>query len=1444
MIRRNLRLLGKSICNFGYFRIKKQLFLSKKMSLKSVKFLEHSIMESIFNIKNQYFKCMSACLYFFVGFFTLSTTNILAQEAEQKYQFVNINKIASKIGVNTINQDQYGFIWMGTNAGGLNKFDGINSTSYKHVERDSTSLSNNGIHSAYRDHKDRLWFGTGDGLNLYNRAKDQFTRISLSELNNGKKNVAVRSLMGDGKGNLFVSTFEHGLFKIDMVTFKFEKVLCQNSNIYIPIIIHSLQRHSNGKIYAGTDKGLKEFDAKTNTLKFSKFKTEDGVQIIKDPIQKLLISNNTLWAGTVSNGLLKIEDIHTETNQIIQYFPVTEKPFLAMIELPDGTLMCGTENDGLIHVNKDGSVIHHYLYNKTDTKGILGNSIWSLFLDSSERIWVGYYNAGVAIYDKRHDKFKEIENIYNNSNSLNVSSVTAILKDDSGDFWIGLDGGGIDVYNPELNTFTHINTSENKAFSGLTNDYIQSLFIDSKQNIWAGTWGSGVFVLKKGSKKFINYNIKTTRGDLRSNNIFGITEGLDGTMWFASWSKGLHAYNPDTNTFMHCDSELFLENGIPDSFSKKVLVDKKGSLWLATLKKGVFKITKSKDGTVSVESMASRMTEGQDNYANANHILSLCEGADGSIWIGTKGAGLCKYDANSDSFKWYSKQNGLEAININGVIEDSEGDIWLTTHSGVVKFDKDTDRFTSFTKDDGLLSNDFNTNAIFKDSQGNIYLGNYLGIDYFNPSNLVVNNTLPSLYLTDFKLSNQSVIPNTEDAPLTSVIGETKSLTLNHDQSVFTIQYIGVNYTRPELNQYAYYLEGLEESWNYVGSRKSATYTNLEDGNYTFKVKAANSDGEWTEEPLSLSITVLPPWWKSKQAMLLYLILFLLALYYLQRMERIRLNKKQAITLQQNMRVQEQILNERKFQFFTNISHEFRTPLTLIMNPINDIMSDDSLNLPLKIKEKHKIIHKNTDRLYRLINELLDFRKLELNKARVSARRLNLVDFVKNVLTYFKDEAITNDIDLNLDADFFDIAVWADEKMLEKIVFNVLSNAIKTTPKGGTINVGLQASDTLQILPLVDELNPIKVIEIIITDTGAGIAQEEVKRIFERFYQAENLNKGYYGGTGIGLEVVREFVNLHKGKIEVESEIGTGSTFKIMLPAGKAHFKTSEISTKITESQFENEDFTSTDAALENQDSASERTSNQKHTLLIVEDNQELRRYLKNEIGEEYKVLTAENGIKGLEIAKESLPDIILTDVVMPGMNGFDFCKKIKTDISTSHIPLLMLTAKAKIDDRMEGIELGADAYMVKPFDMRLLRLRLSQLIISRQLIFNKYFSLITDIPQNVKTSSLDKEFIEKVLNYINANIGNPELNVELLSSELNLSRSQFYRKIKALTNQTANEFLRNIRLQKAKQIIEKGNNNISEVCYEVGFSSPSYFTKCFKSYFGVLPTEVESENK
>lgn len=1389
---------------------------------------------------------MKTFFYFFIGYLFLVSTSTWSQETKQKYQFVTIKENVSKIGAYTMIQDQYGFMWMGTNGAGLNRFDGINYTSYKNKLNDATSLSNNNIYCSYKDHKNRLWFGTEKGLNLYEHKKDRFKRISFSEFGDHGANIAISSLTEDNKGNLFVGTVEHGLFKMNLDNFKIENIVNQGSNTQERITIHSLRSGSNGKVYAGTDRGLKEFDTKSNTLKFSKFKTKKGIESIYHPIQSLLIANNNLWVGTMTDGLFKINKISNKENEFksLDHFVVSENRIMSIIKLSDGTLMSSTENDGLFHLNADGQVIKHYLANKTDVKGIVANSIWCLFLDRNERIWLSYYNAGVGVYDNLYDKFNHIESLHNNANSLQIGSVTAITKDQSGNFWVGLDGGGIDVFNPKTNQFTHINSSANKVFSGLTNDYIESLFIDSKQNIWAGSWNKGLFLLKKGSKNFVNYTIKNTNGDLSSDNVISITEDSEGTIWFASWDKGVHSYNPNTNKFIHHKSHPFLKNGLSDSYARKVLIDKKNNLWVATTDKGLFKIKKLKNGNFSIVSMAVRMSKEFNNYATANHVLALCEGSNGLIWIGTRGAGLCKYNPANDKFTWYNTLNGLDAINITGIIEDLNGDIWLSSHSGITKFDIVTNRFKIFTKDDGLLSNDFNANATFRDDEGKIYFGNYNGIDFFNPSKISVNTILPSLYLTDFKLFNQSVLANQKDSPLANVIGETKDITLNHTQSVFTIEYTGINYTRPEINQYAYYLEGLEESWNYVGSLKSATYTNLEPGNYTFKLKAANSDGKWTEESISLKITVLPPWWKTNEALFIYIALLLLGFYFLNRMAQIRLNKKQAITLELNLRLQEKALNEEKFQFFTNISHEFRTPLTLIMNPINDIIRDESLNLPIRLKEKHNIIYKNTDRLYRLINELLDFRKLELNKTRVSARQLNLVDFTKNILNYFKEEAFSNGIDLNLDADLMDITIWVDEKMLEKIIFNILSNAIKTTPKGGTINVDLQSTDKLYILPLVSETEPIKVVEISVSDTGVGIAQAEVERIFERFYQAENLNKGYYGGTGIGLEVVRNFVNLHKGKIEVESEVGKGSTFKIIFPAGKSHFKESEIATEKIEQQIKNESFTPINSAIkEEEKNNSENQRSPKYTLLLVEDNAELREYLKHEIGNDYKVLTAENGIKGLEIAKESLPDIIITDVVMPEMNGFDFCKKIKTDISTSHIPLLMLTAKSQVDDRMEGIELGADAYMVKPFDMRLLRLRLSQLITSRQLIFNKYFSLITDIPTNISTTSLDKEFIEKVLNYINANIGDPDLNVELLASQLNLSRSQLYRKIKALTNQTANEFLRNIRLQKAKQIIEKGNTNISEVCYKMGFSSPSYFTKCFKNYFGLLPTEVEPKS-
>ncbi|HUH45880.1 MAG TPA: hybrid sensor histidine kinase/response regulator transcription factor, partial [Arenibacter sp.] len=620
---------------------------------------------------------------------------------------------------------------------------------------------------------------------------------------------------------------------------------------------------------------------------------------------------------------------------------------------------------------------------------------------------------------------------------------------------------------------------------------------------------------------------------------------------------------------------------------------------------------------------------------------------------------------------------------------------------------------------------------------------------------------------------------------------------------------------------------------------RSATYTNLDAGNYIFKLKAANNDGLWNVSPLNLHITVLPPWWKTNWALFSYVSLFILGIYLLNKLTQNRIREKQLINSEREKRMQEKDLAEKKFQFFTSISHEFRTPLTLIINPLRDIINDTGLNLPSRIKEKHHVIYKNTDRLYRLVNELLDFRKLELNKIGVKAREFNLTELLEEVVGHFKEEAFEENIHLSLDADKEGQLIWTDENMLEKIIFNILSNAFKVTPEGGAINIQLLSKDSLYQLPLVDPINPTEGIELIISDTGPGLEKEQVDRLFERFYQVENLDKSYYGGTGIGLEVVQNFMNLLKGKIEVKSEVGSGTSFRLIFPKGNAHFKREELLTEILEHDTIRETITTLDSVSGMEKILDHDQAPNSYTLLIVEDNSELRNYLRNELKDQYRVLMAANGVEGLEVAKTALPDIILTDVIMPGMDGFEFCKHIKGDIRTSHIPLMMLTAKARIDDRLEGIGTGADAYMVKPFDMRLLRLRLSQLITSRQLIFNKYFSVISDLPSHGNTTSLDKEFIEKVLNYINKNMDDPDLSVESLASQLNLSRSQFYRKIKALTNQTANEFLRNIRLNRAKQLLEKGNSTISEVCFNVGFSSPSYFTKCFKAYFGVLPTEV-----
>ncbi|MBU3012833.1 response regulator [Polaribacter vadi] len=1363
---------------------------------------------------------------------------LYAQKTNKEYSFVNIKEGIPKVAVSSIIQDHYGFIWIGTIGTGLYKFDGIDYTAYKFNFENSNSLSSNLVQCSFIDSKNRLWCGTENGLNLYIRDLDQFKRVQINKTSTLKENVT--AIEEDSSGNLLIGTDNKGLYKLNINTLEADRILNSTSP---DLSINSIKHTKQGKTFVGTNLGLKEVDFIHNKLIHTRVFTGNN-KSIDAAIEDLYIDNkDNLWIGFQRDkGVYKCKLTDDRNNNIINLKKLnfTSKKILKIIQLSDYTMMIGTENDGLFHLDENDNIIENYVYNKSAENSILHNSIWELFIDKNDRIWLGYFNSGVAVSDHLFNKFNNLKSLPNKINSLNTASVTSIVKDKSDNLWISTDGGGIDVYNQKTSKITHINTQNNKVYSGLNSDYIVSLFLDSKNNLWAGSWDNGIFLLKNGTKKFLNFNKKNKPDIFSSNTIRSFSEDSKGIIWIATFFEGLHSYNPATNQFKKHKSKEFLEQKSLSNKLMTVFVDSEDIIWVGTAD-GLFKIKKINDNKFKVVSLGERMQKEFGNSSDASHILYIYESSENDIWIGTRGSGLCRYNKTKDTYTWYNKSKGLIEENIAAIIEDNDKNIWLSGNSGLTKMDVNNLEFTNYTSNDGLLSNDFNFGAVLKDEKGILYFGNFKGLDYFNPKEIKTNASIPSLHLTDFKLFNEKVIPNTKNSPLQKVISETKSINLSHTQSVFTIEYTGLNYTRPEKNNYAYYLEGYETAWNYVGRKRSATYTNLDQGNYTFKLKASNNDGIWNETPLELKITILPPWWKTNLAIIAYTLAFLFCVYLLNNLTQKRVKEKELLKNERLQQTQNDELNKNKLQFFTNISHEFRTPLTLIINPIKDLINNKELNLPQSVKNKHTIIYKNTDRLYRLINELMDIRKLEHNKMKVRASKINLIAFTKDLSSYFQEEANKKNILLSVDADVPDLTVWADEKMLEKIIFNLLSNAIKATPNGGTINIELLSNDNLYNLPLINDKKPVKAIEIIISDSGSGLNEDEVEKIFDRFYQVENQNKTYIGGTGIGLEVVKNFVHLHKGAIKVESKLNLGTTFKILLPIGNKHYNENQILSEKKEEEFLKEEFLLFKPEETQNESNKNTDFNKTKTILIVEDNVELLDYLKLELGTEYKVFATSSGTDGIKIAKETLPDVVITDVVMPEMDGFQFCNLIKTDASTSHIPVLMLTARTTIENRIEGIENGADAYMVKPFDLKLLKLRLSQLITSRQLIFDKFFGAISGAEEKINSNSIDKEFIQKLLDYINDNISDSNLSVEELASQLKLSRSQLYRKIKALTGQTVNEFIRKIRLERAKQILDAGNANISEACFSVGFSSPSYFSKCFKAHFGILPSEIET---
>lgn len=1369
-------------------------------------------------------------LVLIIGF--ISTNHVFSQKAFEGYQFISIKEGISKRAVTCITQDRYGYMWIGTYGAGLYKYDGINYTAFEYDWQKPGSINSNLIYSTYVDLNNTLWVGTNQGICFYNRELNKFENINLNigYLKKSKNSIGVKSILQDDFGNLILGTYEYGAFKLNLKTHNVTFIKSDvTSNVKYQI--NCLAKSKKGIIYIGTSFGLKVLEPNSNLIK--RLVNKDKKQLAPEFIESIVIDKNqNLWLGSFYDGLIKLTLNKNDFNR--ETFSITKKRIMSMLNREDNSIICATENDGLLLIGNNGNVLKKYEYNNTVLNSLKSNSIWSLYSDKENRVWLGYYNKGVDVFDKLYSKFNVIGSERTNyPNSLQTGSVTGIAKDKSGNLWISMEGGGVDVYNPSTKNFKHINSKNSTYFSGLKNDDIQTVFIDSKDNIWVGGWNEGIYFLKKGSNSFVNFDANTTKG-IASNRMLSFSEDSKGIIWIGTYSKGLHYYNPKENKFYHCDFDFFAKKGLTDGDIRKVLVDSKDVIWLGSTQ-GLFRVTHDANFNFTVESLKNKMMKDK-NMQKTQTVLSLYESTNNQIWIGTDGAGLFSYNPKNDKFDWYYNLKGLTEKSVASIIQDNAGALWISGKAGITKVDIKNHVALNFTIDDGLLGNDFNNNSVLKDEEGDLYFGSYEGLNYFNPKQILKNKQEPLLYFSDFKLFNKSVSPTDEDSPLSKVISETDTLVLNHNQSVFTIEYVGLNYSHPGKNEYAYFLEGFEKDWNFVGSKRTATYTNLPAGDYVFNVKSADRGGAWNKKPLQLHITVLPPFWETIWAYLFYILIIATAAYFLKKYLQKRFQEKQAIQFEREKTIQIERLNEKKLQFFTNISHEFRTPLTLIINPLEDIMKNKSFGLPNEVTNKLQIIHKSSDRLSRLINELMDFNKLQFNKMALHVQQIEVVSFTRDIVSYFEEESSSRNINLKFESNVEILYDWLDPKMFEKIIFNIISNAFKVTADKGIIIVKINGNQKLSHLPLADNLHDVETFEISIEDTGAGLNKKDIKRIFDRFYQVNNLNKTYYGSTGIGLEVVRGFVELHKGKIEVDSKLGVGTTFTVVFPLGNEYYKDYEILDEEYQLTVRGKNVNEVKNTEEIIPKVIE--IDKVHTVLIVEDNTELRNYLKEELKKTYKVIVAENGKKGFELAKQKLPDLILTDVIMPVMNGLELCKSVKADLKTSHIPLLMLSEKALVQDKLEGIDSGADMYMSKPFDMDVLKSSLVQLINSRQIMFNKFYKGITKNAKE-KTTTLDNDFIQKTLNYIHENISEPELSVEALASKVFLSRSQLYRKIKTLTGVSVNEFIRNVRLEKAKELLQLGNNNINEVSSKVGFTSSSYFSKCYKAKYGHLPTQM-----
>lgn len=1349
--------------------------------------------------------------------FFLSSTLLWGEKAILRFMHLSTNDGLSQSNVTCITQDKSGFMWFGT-FNGLNRFDGYQFKTYHYAEGRDKSLAHNFISDIAVDHEGYIWIGTSDGLNRIDPRTDKIETFNsdISDLSDDQ----IETLLIDRLNRIWIGTRNGGLILYDPAN----GFMTMNEDLQSETI-SLLFEDDDHNIWVVHDNGAIDILDGT-TFSVSVLFTEKGLSPyrISAIVQS---SDHSFWIATQGDGLYHMSMdkaklsllSHYSSNSRTHY--LTSNIVISLLQDREGFLWIGSEDNGIDVLNINTNEMAHYEHNPYDRYGLNHNSIWSIFEDMAGNIWIGTYAHGINLLIDRNTLFRHYQHHEGDSLSLSHNMVNGFLETRDKDIWIATDGGGLNRWDRSRDVFFHMN----KFNSALKTDVILSLFEDESGQMWVGTWAEGLYKYDKNTGLFINYNQSTS--GLASDRILDIEDDGNGGLWLGTFWRGLTHFNPRTGDVRIYNTE---NSGLSDNNVRAVMRDEKGTLWVGT-DVGLDQLDPDAGTFINYSYNAN-----DKNSLSKGFVLSLAQMSDGSIWVGTDG-GLNRFDPENGNFARINRQNGLPDNEIKCILEDNDHTLWLSTNKGICRFDPGTGGIQLFDVSDGLQSNEFNIRSGLKTSDGEILLGGNNGFNIFRPTDISHNRYIPPVVLTDFKLFNKPVQAGDENSLLRRNINNTEKLTLKYDQDVFSFEYSALNYISPDDNQYAYKLEGFEDEWNYVGAVRTANYTNIDPGDYIFRVKASNNDGIWNEAGKFLHIHITPPFWQTWWAYIIETLLILGFVYLIMSFFISRQKMQNDMRLEQLELEKMYELDQMKTRFFSNISHEFHAPMTLILSPLEKLY--DSSSMDSASKESISMILRNAQRLQRMISQLKDIQKIETGDLSLQLSTGDIMAFLRETVNSFSEYALEHQLKFTFTPSIEREIAWFDHDKLDKIVYNLLSNAFKFTKDGGSVHV------TAKILPAREDKKTsdgelgVRNIEITVSDTGIGIPKDKINLITQRFFRIEHKGFENVEGSGIGLAFVNELIKLYHGKIRVESVEGKGSVFTVNIPLDEKYLEEHQVVSEFIRLPLEKEKTSilpEADSAFAGVDDSI--TPGAEPLILIVEDDEEIRKYIQSSLSIGYKIKCAENGETGLQQAVKYIPDLIITDIKMPVMDGIELCNKLKESEKTSHIPIILLTAYSSKQSKIEGLKKGADAYLAKPFNVDMLNAQILNLLNSRKKLRQKFSTDFLVGPRNANVKDVDERFLQRMVDAIERNISDPDLNADTLGKKVGMSRAQLYRKIRGLTDQTVNEFIKQIRLKRAAQLLSEKRITITEVAYAVGFNDLTYFARCFKKQYQKSPSE------